>query len=254
MNIIKIYGGLGNQMFQYAFGRQMAENGIEVAFDISWSNQPHDPPRPYGLDKIRTTVQISSFIKTIPTIHEADFYRFNSVFQKLDNHNFFGYWQNIQYIQGILPQLKEEFKIRPDFLTDEYVRLKTKIVLEKESIALHIRRGDYLTKGHHLLPIEYYTEALKQVEGTLYIFSDDIPWCKTQFENAIFVDLPDYLCLDLMKTCTHKITANSTFSWWAGILGDTDGKIFAPKRWRLNDKEENVIEEEKFIPTNWIRI
>ena len=254
MNIIKIYGGLGNQMFQYAFGRAMDTK--VVAFDTSWGQVPHDPPRPFNLDKLRTnliTVNSNSGLNVVKETSEQ-FYRYIPEYLKLTNSYFFGYWQNRNYFKDILPELMTEFKVRPEYRTEEFDILKAKIILDQESIALHIRRGDYLTKGHHLLPIEYYAEALNQVEGTLYVFSDDIPWCKTQFENAIFIDQPDYLSFELMRYCTHKITANSTFSLWAALLSFSDGKIFAPKRWRLNDTEENAVEQEKFIPDNWIRL
>jgi len=256
MNIIKIFGGLGNQMFQYAFGKGMEAN---VAYDTSWSDKPHDPPRPYGLNKFRlggiTMVNANS---GLPIIHETDLYRYNSEYQKLSNHYFFGYWQHVKYIEPILSVLKDEFKVQSMFLTEKYFNYKEQI-FSGESVALHVRRGDYLTKGHHLLPLEYYKNALSIIkdeerECKIFVFSDDLEWCKVNIPNAIYVDLPDYLSLDLMRYCTHIITANSTFSWWAGVLKVKSGLVFAPLRWRLNDAEEDVINQEKFIPDNWLRL
>ena len=257
MNVIKIYGGLGNQMFQYAFGRAMQLRGSDVAFDISWFNKPStEVPRPYGLSRFRVSPKISPLLSQ-PVVHEdaSTYYRYIADYLTKENTNFFGYWQNQQYIQPILPTLKEEFKLRKDQeFPVSFIQLR-EVILQKECVAIHIRRGDYLTKGHHLLPIEYYTTALLETGNSIpIVFSDDIPWCRQYFKGAFFVEEPDYLSFDLMRLCKHKITANSTYSWWAAMLGKEDGKIFAPKRWRLNDTEESTIEEEKFIPDNWIRL
>jgi len=262
MNVVKIYAGLGNQMFQYAFGKSMEANGIKVCYDLSWFAKPADPPRPFALNKFRTDISVGGFMNK-KTIHESDSegYTFNPEYLTMEDVNFFGYWQHQGYVQNVLPLLREHFKVRPKLYTERYLELKEQIVCS-ESIALHVRRGDYLTKGHHLLPIEYYAKALdmlveKKVEGKVYVFSDDVTWCKENFigSHFVFVNEVDYLSFDLMRLCPHKIVANSTFSWWAAMVGDIyNGMTMAPLRWRLRDDQEEKIKEQGFIPEHWIRI
>ena len=93
-----------------------------------------------------------------------------------------------------------------------------------------------------------------------YIFSDDIPWAKTNLkmdQPHVFVDIntdkSDYEDLRLMYHCHHHIIANSTFSWWGAWLNDRKDKIvIAPKIW-FADAERNQ-QSETIIPKSWIRI
>ena len=94
MNIIRLCGGLGNQLFQYAFGQAQKHNGIEVKYDTSWYLQPRDPARPYLLNKFNTQV-ITHNRKRSPVYlvkkKEKGFDRRNII---LDNLYFLGYWQS----------------------------------------------------------------------------------------------------------------------------------------------------------------
>lgn len=263
MNVIKLYGGLGNQMFQYAFGKLMeVQYDRIVRYDISWFSKPQqDVIRLFQLNKFRTKLlsfpEGGMLPKTKISEGDQDYYMYNPQVLGLDNTYFFGYWQNRGYVEPILSILKEEFKVLNNLYTDTYIELKEQII-STESIGIHIRRGDYLTKGHHLLPISYYKEALSLIAlelGTyqLFVFSDDIPWCKEQFPEAIFVNEVDYLSFDLLRLCKHKIVANSTFSWWASMIAKS-GIIIAPIQWRLSDDQEERIKQQQLIPNTWIRI
>lgn len=256
MNVIKVYGGLGNQMFQYAFGKAMSQKGIQVAYDLSWFAKPSDPPRPYGLNKFNTRVIQRTATSNCIKETEATYYHYMPEYLKEEGKSFFGYWQNIQYVLPVLEDLKLEFKVNPLYRTFDFDRLKAQILTTDKAIGLHIRRGDYLTKGHHLLPLSYYKEALsaEALDGQLFIFSDDISWCKQQFgETAVYIDMEDYLSLELLKLCPYKIIANSTFSWWAAMLGNNK-VVYAPVQWRLDFKEEDIVIKEGFIPTIWKRL
>ena len=99
MNIIKLYGGLGNQMFQYAFGKAMEQFGTKVAYDLSWFNKPSlEVPRPYGLGWFRLELERND-TKISPVVKETeqDHYHFRPQYLKVDNSYFFGYWQHQNY-------------------------------------------------------------------------------------------------------------------------------------------------------------
>lgn len=254
MNIIRIYGGLGNQFFQYALGKLQEYNGIEVEYDISFlrrEKHPNELRREFTLDKFGVKIK-RGYFKRQHTVRE---YSFKLESLKAKHCNFFGYWQYPEMYTSIIPVLKKEFCVLPEFYTPGYLELKAKI-LSEESVSLHVRRGDYCSNtGFNVLPIEYYTEALKHVKGTVYVFSDDILWCKENFKDVVFVEMKDYLEFELMKLCTHNIIANSTFSWWAAYLGDNPNKIVvAPKQWRTREEDQDHFMENFVLPERWVKL
>jgi hypothetical protein len=260
MNVIKIFGGLGNQFFQYAFGETMRDKGKDVTYEMSFYDRPQDPPRPYCLDKFKTRdIVRTKFLTGNATVHEkADmYYKFDPSIMERDHCNFFGYWQNLGYFESILPRLRKEFKLKKEFYTPEFNEL-VKEIDSVNSISLHIRRGDYIAiNGHYNLQLDYYDEALSKFKpsGGIFIFSDDIPWCKEHIKDAIYIDLNEYLSFELMRRCKHNIIANSTFSWWAAFLNENPDKIVvSPNRWRKSDQEQSQVDAGVLLINDWIRI
>ena len=259
MNVIKIYGGLGNQMFQYALGLAMEKAGTKVQYETSWFNHPQTPPRPYSLDKYGIAIETGSFLFQ-STIHENGFI---PDLLKRNNINLFGYWQYLSYYETVWNQVRKIFQVSEQYYTKKYLGLKERII-KNNSLSVHVRRGDYVTiPGHVVLPFLYYLEALELMPDAeeIFVFSDDIPWCKEKFKKSYFdipitfVDVEEYLALDLMRLCKHKIIANSTYSWWAAMLSDNIfQKVIAPKIWRENPMEQVKMEDGSFIPNEWIRI
>jgi hypothetical protein len=254
MNVIKVYGGLGNQLFQYAFGKAMMHNGIDVRFDLDYFRVKRDPPRTYALDKFYTTGIKTARLGSGKEINDVkQKYIMDLNYLSTDNCDFYGYWQHPEYWLPIFSELKEEFRVRKELYTESFVELRQKMICI-ESISLHVRRTDYVQiNGHFLLSMEYYIQALKYVVGQVYVFSDDIAWCKTQLpSDFIFVDIGDYLAFDLMRVCKHNIIANSTFSWWAAYLNDNPNKIVVtPKRWRKDPNDPAFCDPFFLQPQGW---
>ena len=256
MNVVKVYGGLGNQLFQYAFGKAMEANGITVRYDLSWFRVSQEPPRPFILDCFNVRYRTGPLTRRKQYDEVGLHYAKRMEFLTTDNCDFFGYWQHPGYFAAILSKLKQEFKVRKELYTDEYVDLRERIIC-KPSVSLHVRRTDYVKiNGHFLLSLEYYQKALGLVKGSVYVFSDDIPWCRENFpSNFTFVEMEDYLSFDLMRLCKHNIIANSTYSWWAAYLNDNPEKIVVtPIQWR-KDKNDPAMSDPDFMqPAGWIRI
>jgi len=269
MVVVKIYGGLGNQMFQYAFGKAIAANGIRVTYDLSWFNKPSKTvPRPFTLDKFDTdiprTTETIRFWRKNEVINNRQSIRehqgFNKQYLFTDNSFFVGYWQYLAYYKNIWPTLRKEFKILPQYYTEQYLALKEQI-LSQESVSLHIRRGDYVTVGFPMPSLAYYLEALqfpRIKDSNIFIFSDDIPWCKSKFDPSYFdkkitfVSTEHYLDMELMSLCTHNIIAVSTFSWWAAILNQNSNKVVvAPKRWLVAKADEERYNNLIHYPKDW---
>ncbi len=260
MNIIKLCGGIGNQLFQYAFGRVQMANGIDVRYDVSWFKK-YEEIRPYRLGKFNINLKLGPFLKQ-KTIIEGGC---DLDLLKVDNCNFSGYWQYLAYYDqsGILPTLRNEFYVREEFYTSDYLNLRKQII-EVPSVSIHVRRGDYIGADPTLFqiqPLSYYFKALSHVKGNLFIFSDDLPWCKEYFKEdyfsrqITFVGLVDYLDFDLMRLCESNIICSSSFSWWAAYLNDNPKKIVvAPERWIVGAINEPRYNNKIHYPKSWIKI
>jgi len=255
MNVVRLMGGLGNQLFQYAFGRQMQENGIVVRYDIS--NFGKSKHREYMLGNFLLELAFSPFVGAQTITDSKHRPTFDLSYQKMDGKNFFGYWQYMEYFKDILPMLQREVWLKEQVHTEEYYALLEQIRLEN-SIGVHIRRDDYLTSDTiPTLPFSYYARAISMVDGPLYIFSDDIAWCKRHFiedyfdRKITFVHLQYYLDFELLRLCKHQIIANSTFSWWAALLNTNPDKVVVtPDFWitRLDRAKRNN------FPADWIKL
>jgi hypothetical protein len=275
MIIVRLMGGLGNQMYQYALGRNLAlSSGAELKLDTS--HYKHDPKRTYALNTFnisakKLTLSEAALVYVAKNImkrysytsHQGTRYD-ESVFSLQDNVILDGYWQSEKYFKNIRTILLEDFTLTkpPD--------TKNQKVLEKiqagQSVCLHIRRGDYATNPstnsfHGLCSMSYYYNALKRlsenVEGlTVFVFSDDILWARTNLKIAfptVFVDInsqeQSFMDMVLMSHCKHFIIANSSFSWWPAWLARyCDKLVYAPERWFITKDEGDI------VPDEWIRI
>lgn len=285
MIIVKIIGGLGNQMFQYAYSKNLEQKGYKVKIDISSfeTYKLHG----YQLDYYDIDLQIS-------TKEENDKFYKNNIFFKIlkkigfnfsksigeksllfdhrlleieDNNYVDGYFQSENYFKNIRETLINQFIIKQEILnyTNE---IKDKIVNSKNSCSLHIRRGDFINSTnisiHGSCNLNYYKNAIKFLEGKednidYFIFSDDINWCKENLEmkGIVFIEsevkrLP-HEDIYLMSLCKHNIIANSTFSWWGAWLNQNQNKIvITPKKWFADNELER--QSKDIVCESWVKI
>ena len=151
MNIIELCGGLGNQLFQYAFGKTMESYGTEVYYNASWYNREYDPPRFYELDKFKVNVKLAPPLKLKLTVES----KFPEP-MKVDGCDFRGYWQHVQYYEKVLPILKNEFCVKEENYTEEFVKLRESII-NCNSISVHTELGFF---GQISLPPGIYGSFL----------------------------------------------------------------------------------------------
>lgn len=138
-------------------------------------------------------------------------------------------------------------------------------IAETPSVALHVRRGDYLTVGAHgLCDQAYYTAALAKIlehldhTPTVFVFSDDPDWARANLPlpcPKVVIDFNgpdrDYEDMRLMSLCRHNIIANSSFSWWAAWLNASATKqVAGPACWFSNPRLRNP----DILPRGWHRI
>lgn len=173
-----------------------------------------------------------------------------------------GYFQSEKYFEKYREEIRLLFS--PPLSLNNYLLKKYEFLFNYNLVSMHIRHGDYALypKHHPMLNLKYYNEAARYFEGKykdikFLIFSDDISWCKDNFDHSkcVFIEERDYIELYLMSMCDHNIISNSSFSWWAAWLdvnGHKDKEIIAPKNWFGEDYKNMSTED--LIPKKWIRI
>lgn len=286
MIITRISGGLGNQMFQYAIAKAIAKKNLDT-FKLDISFYPKQSLRKYELNQFTIEENIATdkeckkyrgkedFIfkvkrklgiknkRPLEYYHEKEITIFDKhLWDKKGDIYLDGFWQTEKYFKDIRDEILKDFTLKKD-ISDEAKKYLDDIK-NSQSISLHVRRGDYVQNAHtHSVhgtcDLEYYQKAIKHIEQNIenpnfYIFSDDIAWCKENFEfleNKVFIDdtKSAFDDLELMKNCKHNIIANSSFSWWGAWLNENEKKIvISPLKW-INHNPKNL----SWVPSNWIR-
>lgn len=278
--IVWCLGGLGNQMFQYAFYRAFELRGAEVYLDIS-NFESYSLHNGYELDRVfgieariakkEAILKIKGglinkildklYIRKKVTIQDGIGFNAKYLTRCYKNDYLLGYWQSENFFAEFKTQ------IRNDFIFPR-IDNKNSNILEQikryNSISIHVRMGDYVDHPIHggICTVEYYLKAIKLICSLVYnpqffIFSNDIEWCKNNLnlENAFYVSGNDseesFRDMQLMSLCQHNIIANSSFSWWGAWLNNNQNKIvIAPQKW-FNDPKINT---KDLIPDGWYKI
>ncbi len=229
----KLCGGLGGRMFQIAAAYALAlENGDECAFDLNMGSVSQDHhPSEYRNNVFRKLKDLPPDWKQEAYYQERR-YNYDPIpYQK--NLMIGGYFSSERYFDKYRKEIIELFK-------DKETLDILKLINFKNSVSLHVRRGDYLVNASHVCSEDYYKKALKFMDDKtqidyINIISDDIPWCKATFEDRriTFIEgVPDYIDFYIQTLCTHNIISNSTFSRWGAYLNENENKIVcAPAVW-----------------------
>ncbi len=265
MITVKIMGGLGNQLFQYAFGRSLSiDLDTELFFDVSHFDTEYAKSIRHifyslNLFNIKENFNNQKFSddnndesSKLNCYQEAyfneitDFPSYRNI-NKIQLPGYFnGFWQSEKYF------FHNQNIIRNDLQLKNPIHGKNKAIandiLEHNSVALHIRRGDYNDLPHFgMCDTDYYKKSISIIEERVenpkfFIFADDHDWVK----KNINISHPTYHIthnnvengyedLRLMSLCKHFIIANSTFSWWGAWLSSNDDKIvILPKPWLIS--------------------
>jgi len=227
----KLTGGLGNYLFQIGAASSLAfKNGDKTIFDFGPSvGQAHKNINNYSSNILRN-IEIGLFTPEY-TFNEAGDFTFCQI-PYAKNLVLNGYFQSAKYLDR--EHILELYKIDDD--TNRYIENGYDLHFLKNSISIHVRRGDYIGRPRHpVQEMRYYNEAITHFPNANFIvFSDDIKWCKENFkgDEFTFIQEDDYIELHLMSMCKHNIIANSSFSWWGSYLNQNKDKIvIAPDNW-----------------------
>jgi len=288
--IARLEGGLGNQLFQYAAARSLADRlGCDLSLDLRDLQGVVQHPFQLGRYGIRASTATSDEMEHLPDwknsrlgrirsqlsqqlpfafsfpVFWPQSFAFDPRFDRISKPVFLvGYWQTEKYFAWnrahILRDIQLISPLRADTPMLDHIR-------STNSVSLHIRRGDYISnpdaaKFHGLCDLTYYHAAVADMSArrgdiSVFVFSDEPAWARENLK----LEVPTYYVegdacgdahtdLELMSLCKHHIIANSSFSWWGA--------------WRSATKEHSVIAPVRWfldagtdtrdvVPYSWIR-
>ncbi len=280
MLLVDIVGGLGNQLFIYAFGYSLSQR---FQTKVYFSVHMHD--RSFQLDVFPEVNISSTFLHVRKSKLEKIKFKLLRLFSyPLNEHFGFswrylinfpsqknvylrGYFHSEKYFEMHKKDLIKKLKF-PPFKEEKNILLASKIATHKESVSIHVRHGDYLLPQNFnfigTLDFSYYELAIKKIKEKLdnphfFIFSENIEYIKEKFaflneENYTVVSHntgeDSYNDMALMTLCRHHIIANSSFSWWGAYLAES-ALIIAPKNWFKNLP---LLDVTHILPDSWLSI
>jgi len=287
MNYVKLIGGLGNQLFQYAYALHLLKKYKNVKLDISefkyyelhklkiqnykiilnfseWNNVS----KFYIFKNLYISYRIKIFSKKLYIFLHRKLNNYsiiyeNSKFKNLNDkdHLHEGYYQNLKFIEPNKKQLLNQIKLKR--YSKKHKRLLDEILKKKNSVAIQIRlysKTRAEDEYHGNISPKYINKAKKKIESKIkkpfyYIFTNSNDWVyknlKLTGSNYKLVKcFEDYEDLQSISKCKHQIISNSTFGWWGAWLNGNNSKIvIVPKNWYAKEKNPKNL-----IPKNWIKI
>lgn len=286
MVVVRLRGGLGNQMFQYATARAVAlRNGAELVLDAR--DFAYDAKRDYALKDFPIEARVPR-PEELPPDSKAGlryaWWKFRArrggrlcrekgtafeprVLSLGGDAILHGYWQSERYFADHAETIRAELTPATPPSAENAACLKR--IGSTRGVSVHVRRGDYVSdaKAQGIfasLKPDYYAEAAREMFRRLgqvpefYVFSDDPDWAEAELKlpgPKTVVRHNDgrtaFEDLRLMSACRHHIIANSSFSWWGAWLNPSPDKIvIAPARWYGEAQKDNP----DIVPDRWIRL
>ena len=264
---IILLGRLGNNLFQYAYGRAMAEkHGVSLELSAAlfnkrtWPYVSHLSRLPgFNQGKANLTRNFSfgsRVLKKFTKKHPWEYLGKPIIRERENDHSFdssllltpadcvvFGYFQSPLYFQGIEHLIRSELSTEGLGLEFRHGNLAAQL-RESNSVAVHVRRTDYVNNRNLYLPdAGYYKRAMDRMRDAVpsarfFVFSDDPHWCMGEFvspDTTVLTHSNPYqplTDLHLMSLAANHVIANSSYSWWAAWLGKKEGqKVFMPNLW-----------------------
>ena len=218
MIIVKLQGGMGNQMFQYALAKafaSMKQTSFELDVEFLLDRTPNKGAdfvfRDYDLDIFTIYPMLSkkgieqryhknsvydylySGFKN-KKIYKEPFFNFDSkVFELNGNVYLDGYWQSPLYFKSVEEELRKDFTFKcaiEDCSTAVYEKIAA-----SDSVCINVRRADFVNNTFHgVCDMNYFNAAIEYVVAKLanphlFVFSDDPAWCSDNFKASVPMDI-----------------------------------------------------------------
>lgn len=287
---VRLKGGMGNQMFQYAFGLNLAQKlNTDLKLDLSalldrskgdFVYREYDLPifqvesdfliSPtflkafYKIKSSRLSKILKNQIQKNKNYIRESHFHFQSelLAQPTDETLYEGWFQSAKYFQGIEHKLRQHFTFKNKVLPESQNLLQK--IQDSNSICLNVRRTDFLKVNNlNTTSKDYFLTSAKEMAARVenphfFIFSDDIDWCKQNLNLSFPTQVIDHghkgfkfsNYMQLMSECKHFIIPNSSFAWWAVWLNSNTDKIVIAPKNWFNDPEINTTD---LVPAHWLR-
>lgn len=211
MKIVKILGGLGNQMFQYAFYIALCQRHTDEEIKIDLNSfrgyRLHNgfeverifrlPPAPRSsiADLLKLAWpylhyrlwQLGSRVlpqRSSMCVEARNMAYCPQVFDDEGDTYYDGYWQDDRYFAEAIDEVKRAFSF-PPFADVRNIEI-AQVIQSSHSVGIHIRRGDYLKHKKYAgtCPASYYDAALQTIlrqhtVDNIYVFCNDRTWYGT---------------------------------------------------------------------------
>jgi hypothetical protein len=291
---VKLVGGLGNQIFGTIAGIYLSKlfkrKLVLDLSDVSYSHSPFNiesfqlsgisVKKIKGVKRHRKLIQrlqnsfeyrfkkaLGSVASILPIFYDRGYENnvngdlaYNKVVAR-------GYFQDFRYLQGLETELRDIFKLSSK--SNKLIQLESQL-LESSNIGIHIRRGDFVAakKYHGLLSVEWYEKIFNEkkelvtADTTLWIFSNDIEWCKRHLRAITNLNWKKYIYVEdselidpaevfsLFGLMDIQICANSTFSLLAARLGG-NRRVIVPEILNLTGDFKAL---EDSLPAHWEKV
>lgn len=280
MRLIKMTGGLGNQMFIYAFYMRMKARYRHTRIDLS-DMMHYRVHNGYELHRLFPSLPEDEFCMPQKAKKVMEFLLFTTVLERKQPTDslrpflrrrlwplvyFKGFYQSERFFADIADDVRRAFLFDERLAGARTRQLLELIDADPLAVSIHVRRGDYLEPRTWrntgcVCRAEYYRDAVRMVEQQLgakphyYVFSDDIAWVNENLPlgNATYVSWnvkqDAWQDMMLMSRCRHHIICNSTFSWWGAWLNSRRDKVVvAPDRWFARTEAPHI------LPAGWLRV
>ncbi len=278
MRLIKMTGGLGNQMFIYALYVAMSKRHSDVRIDLSDMvhyriHNGYELHRVFSLPC--TELVINQTLKKI-----VEFLFFKTVLERKQRGSlepyfgkqrwplvyYKGFYQNEGYFRDCTDDVRRAFTFDEAKCNARTRHLLGEMEKEKCAVSFHVRRGDYMSPAVFatsgcVCGLPYYRNAIARVQELLpeahfYVFSDDIAWARENLPLPPDTDFVDWNTgadswqdMLLMSRCRHNVICNSTFSWWGAWLNAHPGKVvLAPSKWYAG------MDSSCIVPEGWQKV
>ncbi len=276
---VKLNSGIGNQMFQFAAAYSLAQTiGADlkiVASNDSDADLKDVNDRKYTLNNKDFCFDGIDFVSEEEMNKEPFVYVWEgSDYQSLKGKGRIvigSFFESEIFFKAHAKNIKKIFSQRKT--KTPFIKKHLREIKKCNSVAVHIRRGDFKNFPDRIMPLTYYMQAMQKFSSLenvkFFVFSDDPEYVKSCFFNADnIVIVSDVTATKLeefylMTQCKHFIIANSTFSWWAAYLCENPAAIVVAPSPKYKDDyfltypegdQRNTmkwIHTEKAYPDNW---
>lgn len=267
--IVNVDGGLCSAITKYVLGECFRKAfGMIVKYDLTWFDTNGMDCDNKGSRLFTLPTLFPNIKMDVATQYEIDFYKrhfyYNNpkpywydpaIFEHPQPLYFDGYAENWKYLANVEEEVLSELRFKDLELNEANREVLEDIHAAPLSIAVHVRRGDYIRLGLAMLGEDYYRVAIERVisisgqdKAKVFFFSDDIEWVRSNLAQKQPSHI-DWRCVDvndidaghfdllLISECDHQVSSNSSFGYWGGLLNDNNDKIvIIPMHWLPPDQ------------------